>query len=383
MDSNIYRKMLSIAGNHDDVLAKPVDHHTGQAVVHQKLHLLFLPSEHAKTLLGVIGHIQLLKMFPPFPGFFRHPDMEHLVHPVMPDLPGLRIIPHQIIVLVVPGKPPGADTVVGSLPAQLHLLLHVPLIVLEPDLLILGDSVMNGVHRIVNALIHGLDPPGDIDLALQLHGLIAADQLLQLPDQGVGLLLRDKLRRLNGVHQKLQLRQFKRPGDHVVVIALPRRLSLHLDPQYFQVLEVGVNALAVGGDLILSQGRDDLRHGDVVVVVCALQHDLSQTVKLELLIGSLGHGGILLSLYKDSISQVLAFQPLPVIRLAGEQQVFSVYISHITVCSIVSFHYDPPLSFCAVDRIWDKLSYKNTTKYMGNRKAGAILTLSPAPLLIV
>ena len=99
-----------------------------------------------------------------------------------------------------------------------------------------------------------------------------------------------------------------------------------------------------------------------MVVVCALQHDLGQAVKLELLIGSLGHGGILLSLYKDSISQVLAFQPLPVIRLAGEQQVFSVYISHITVCSIVSFHCDPPLSCSDVDRIRDKLSYKNATK---------------------
>ena len=281
--------MFRIRRDHHDFLPEPVDDHPGQAVVHQQLHLLLLPAEHAEALLGVIRHVQLPEMFFPLTGLIAHPNMEHLIHPVMPDLPGVGIVTHQIIILIIPGQPPRTDVIPGAVPPQLHFLLHVPLIVLEPDLLILRDRIVDGIHCIIKALVHRLDPAGYKDLPLQLHGLVSADLLLQLPDQGVRLFLGNEFRRLDRVHQKLQFRQLEGPADHVVMIALPHRLALDLDSQHFQIPQIRVNALPVRSDIVPGQRFLDLRHGNIMLIIRLLQHDLRQTVQLEFLIRSFRH----------------------------------------------------------------------------------------------
>ena len=106
---------------------------------------------------------------------------------------------------------PWADAVPPAVPAQRFLLLHRPLKVLETDLLPLSDGAVELVDVVVDALVHGLDPPGDEYLPLQLPGVVDADQRLQLFDETAGLALRDEPGGLHRIHQQLQLRQLKLP----------------------------------------------------------------------------------------------------------------------------------------------------------------------------
>ena len=70
---------------------------------------------------------------------------------------------------------------------------------------------MELINVIVDALVHGLDPPGDQHLSLKLPGVVDADQRLQLFDEPAGLALRDEPGGLHRIHQQLQLRQLKLP----------------------------------------------------------------------------------------------------------------------------------------------------------------------------
>ena len=148
---------------------------------------------------------------------------------------------------------------------------------------------MDGVHSVVNALVHGLDPAGYIDLALQAHGFIPAHQLFQFADQIVRFLFRNKLGGLDRVHQELQFRKFKGTADHMIMIAFALWFAFHFYSQRLQIPEVLINTPAVRGDLIFPQLGYDLRHGDIMLVVCPLKHDLCQTVQLEFLVCSLRH----------------------------------------------------------------------------------------------
>ena len=129
-----------------------------------------------------------------------------MLHPVR-----LGVVGNEVVVLVVPPQMPWADAVPPAVPAQRFLLLHRPLKVLETDLLSLSDGSMELINVIVDALVHGLDPPGDQHLSLKLPGVVDADQRLQLFDEPAGLALRDEPGGLHRIHQQLQLRQLKLP----------------------------------------------------------------------------------------------------------------------------------------------------------------------------
>ena len=229
-------------------------------------------------------------MLSAFSFFLRYADMKHLVHTVVLDPSGIRIIAHQIIIFIVPGQPPWADMIPGPAMAQLHFLFHIPLKILETDLPVFRDGIVNGVHGIIDAFVHGLDPAGYIHLPLQLLGVIFTDQLFQLPDQGIRFLLRNKPGGLDGVHQELQFRQLKRPVDHMIVVSVSHRFPFHLNIKDFQIPEVSIDAFPVRSDFIFSQRGHNFRHGDIVFLIRIFQHDLCEPVQFKLLIRSLWHG---------------------------------------------------------------------------------------------
>ena len=118
---------------------------------------------------------------------------------------------------------------------QFHFFFYIPLIILEFDLFILGYRIMNCIYRIIDTLIHCLDSSGHKYLTLQLLCIVFADQRLQFFDQSVGLFLRNEFRGLNRIYQKLQFRKFKCPAYHMIMITIPDRLSLYLNPKNTQI----------------------------------------------------------------------------------------------------------------------------------------------------
>ena len=166
----------------------------------------------------------------------------------------------------------------GPAMTQLGFLLHIPLKILKPNLLVLRNRIMNGIHGVVNTLIHGLDSSGYIDLTLQFLGIILPDHCFQLLNQTVRFLLRDELGRLNGIHQKFKCRQCKGSVDHMIAITIAILFPFHFYSQYLQIPQVIVKTLSVCRNIILCKGLLDLRHGDIMLFIRFLHHNLRKSV---------------------------------------------------------------------------------------------------------
>ena len=203
MHVHIHPEMILVFRNHHHIFPKPVNDHARKAVIYQHLYRRFLSPEHSETLLGIIRHIQLLEVFSSLAGFIRHPDMQHLIHPVMLDQLRLCIISDHIIILIIPGQSTRADMIPCSSVTQFHLFLHIPLEILELDLLIFRNRIVDCIDSIIDAFIHRLNSSGYIHLSLQPLCIVFADQLFQLFYQCVGLLLCNEFGRLDGIYQKL------------------------------------------------------------------------------------------------------------------------------------------------------------------------------------
>ena len=194
----------------------------------------------------------------------------------MLDDPGLRIVRHQVIILIVPQQRPRAHFVPRAVLAQDHLFVDVPLEVLKPDRPVEVDGVVDLVHVVVDGFVHGLDAAGDEDLTLELLGLLAADETLELFDQLLRFFFGDELRRLHAVDQQFQLRQLVRTLADVVVGLPAALLRDDVEAEVLQFLEVLVDGLAVRPDAVLRQRFDDLGRGHAMVVVGAFQQDLPE-----------------------------------------------------------------------------------------------------------
>ena len=72
-----------------------------------------------------------------------------------------------------------------------------------------GQGVVEPVHDVVDALVHGLDSPVHIYLPLELLGVVDAGEGLQLANEGAALSPGDEFGGLHRIHQQLQLGQFE------------------------------------------------------------------------------------------------------------------------------------------------------------------------------
>ena len=140
------------------------------------------------------------------------------------------------------------------------------------DLPLLGDAVVDGVHIIIDGLVHALDPVHHKDLPVELLGLVDAGQGLQLVDEGASLFVGDELGGLDTVHQQLQLRQLEHPAAHVV--ALGGAHDVHAI--VLEQAQVGVQTLTLGGDVMAGQMGDHVLDGHQVFLVAAAQEEVTQ-----------------------------------------------------------------------------------------------------------
>ena len=148
---------------------------------------------------------------------------------------------------------------------------------------------MELVHVVVDGLIHGLHPAGDVDLAAEAPGLVDTGQPFELADEGKGLFRRDELGGLHAVHQQLQLRQLKAPGGHEVAAAAALAAADDIHSGLPQGLDVRVDALALGLDAPLGQHPDDPGSREGMLLVGVLQQELPQGQDLFLLMGGTRH----------------------------------------------------------------------------------------------
>ena len=164
------------------------------------------------------------------------------------------------------------------------MFVHVPLEIFEADLAAGADGLVQLVHVVVNALVHGLHAAGDHHLALQLLALVLADQGFQLLDELRGFAVGDEFGRLDRVHQKLQLRQLKIPAPDIVVAVVAHLVGNDVHAEIPQLLKIQIKSFAVGVHAVGRQLRDDLGHGQRMQIVRLLRKNLQQIKHLQLLI---------------------------------------------------------------------------------------------------
>ena len=82
----------------------------------------------------------------------------------------------------------------------------------------------------------------------------------------------DELGGLDTVHQQLQLWQFKRPTAHVVSLGGAHNIHAVV----LQQTQVGVQALALGGDVMAGQVGDHVLDGHQVFLVAVAQEEVTQ-----------------------------------------------------------------------------------------------------------
>ena len=148
---------------------------------------------------------------------------------------------------------------------------------------------MQLIYIIIDALIHHLYPAADKDLPLELLGLVDAGQMFQLMYESVALFSGDESGGLNGIDQKLQLRQLKIPAPHKPAGG-PTLSALNVQSESAQSIKVIVDTFPFRVDPMLCQLGDQLGNGQGVVLIGPFQQDLVKIQQFQLLIFTPGYG---------------------------------------------------------------------------------------------
>ena len=82
---------------------------------------------------------------------------------------------------------------------------------------VVGDAVIYLIDGIVHTFVHALNSAGHRNCTFQQRGIVGTDGLLQLLYKRMGLLLRDKLRSLDGIYEELDLCHFEFPAAQVII----------------------------------------------------------------------------------------------------------------------------------------------------------------------
>ena len=271
--------MLSPILDHDHILAKTVEHRADQMVCKAQTYRALLTGEHAEHFFCIRRQVLLGKVLHTLARRVERGDIRHLVHAVVLAQLRLSVPCQQIVVFVIPHQRHRADDVKRAVLTVVPLLVDRVLKVVEADLPVAGNGIGDLVHIIIYALVHALDAAADIDLPLQELRVVNTRKAFDLLDERQRLLVRDEFRRLHAVDQQLELRYFKRACANV--IPGRARLRLHnVQPEGAQGLQIVIDALALGRDVMSGKLRDHLRHGHRVAFIRLLQQDLHQVQQL-------------------------------------------------------------------------------------------------------
>ena len=210
-------------------------------------------------------------------------------------------VSQQVAVFVVLAQAVGAGSVLPLpvLAGAVQAVVEVP----EGDLPVFGDGVLNGVHIIVDGLVHAFDPAGNQHVPAHEPGVVDTALAAKLFDELPGLFLREKFTGLDGIDEQLQFRQLKIPGGDVVASALAGQ-GHDIHAVILQGRHIGIDGFSVTFNIVLPQKHFlQLRSSHRVRLVGVSLQIIQNIEDFQLLIVRLGHGNPSLEVhYSTSIS---------------------------------------------------------------------------------
>lgn len=108
-------------------------------------------------------------------------------------------------------------------------------------------------------------------------------QLLDFLDQGQRLLMGNKFRGLDAIHEELEFRQFKVPTCYIVAVIVPLRHLNDVQAKISQSFNITIDRLALRSNIMRLQLGNDLAGGYGMVFVRVFQQVLHDVDNLQLL----------------------------------------------------------------------------------------------------
>ena len=197
--------MLVAIGDEGGVGAELVEDDARHPLVTTQGDRLLLTAEHTEGLAAVGRHILCRKGIGTLTGQVGDADAQHPIHAIMTEGFGGAVVSNEIIILIVPHQRPRAEGIQRAVVAEMLLLIHPPVEILEGDLLACRHSGLQTVHVVEDTLVHGLNATAHQHLPLQLTCQVAAGQALQTADELLALLAGDELGGLHRIYQQTKL----------------------------------------------------------------------------------------------------------------------------------------------------------------------------------
>ena len=273
-------EVLFPVGEQHGAAAEPVHDHIDQALVEPHFHGDGLPVEHMETLLGVVvqGLAGELRAGGALPG--QQGDAVHPVHPVGGDaVAGGE--GQKVAVLIVLVEAVGAG---GIVPVPVfRLAVQSPVEVAEGDLPVLENGLLDGVHIIVDGLVHVLDPPGHHHIPADLLGLLLAAQTAELIDELQGLLLGEEPAGLHRADEQLQFRQLELALADIVA-AVFATVDEDINAEVLQCGNVRIDGFPVTEDSVALQHFRKLRCSHRVILVGVFLQVVQDIQNFQLLV---------------------------------------------------------------------------------------------------
>ena len=142
---------------------------------------------------------------------------------------------------------------------------------------------MNLIDIIVDGLIHRFDPVLHEYLSVEQLCAMDTGQLLDFLDQGQRLLMGNKFRGLDAIHEELEFRQFKVPTCYIVAVIVSLRYLNDVQAKIPQSFNITIDRLSLRSNIMRLQVGNDLAGGYGMVFIRVFQQVLHDVDNLQLL----------------------------------------------------------------------------------------------------
>ena len=145
----------------------------------------------------------------------------------------------------------------------------------EFDLALGFDSLMDRIDSMKNAAILRFDAPCHMDPSVEQMLLVVRDKLLDVGDERLRLFFGYRTAGLDGIDHEHEfsdgeISSFDRILNGIALV------GLDVDIEFAQDVQIGIDALALCGNVVGIQALDDLRHGEPVFGVGLFLEDLQK-----------------------------------------------------------------------------------------------------------
>ena len=114
------------------------------------------------------------------------------------------------------------------------------------------NGLLNGIHFVVDGLVHAFDAPGHDYIPADLFRLLLAGELAEFLDELQGFFLCKEPAGLDRGNQQLQFRQLEVPFTDVIA-AVFSPIDQNIYAEFLQDGDVGIDGLSVAQDPLLFQ----------------------------------------------------------------------------------------------------------------------------------